>query len=66
LVAAAANVAAVSLSAVEEWYDKAEEHFVAGADGVPAGGWATKLAGLAPPSGGETGPDYAGGTWVHL
>ncbi len=66
LVTAAANVAAVCLSAVEEWYDKAQEHFVAGADGVPAGGWATKLAGLAAPSSGETGPDYAGGTWVHL
>jgi hypothetical protein len=66
LVTAAANVAAVSLNAVEQWYDKAQEHFVAGADGVPAGGWTTKLERLPHPSGGGARPSYSEGAWVHL
>ncbi|MGH3656132.1 MAG: hypothetical protein ACRDUA_05690 [Micromonosporaceae bacterium] len=68
LTAAAAAIGATALSSIEEWYDAGIEYFVAGADGVPAGDWPSKLAYIPEPSGTGAGPSagYASGVWVRI
>lgn len=67
LTVAAANIGSVALGAVKSWYDTGMETYVAAADGVPAGGWAVKLAPLAEPGPAGAGtPGYTTAVWVHL
>ncbi|MGH3747404.1 MAG: hypothetical protein ACRDT8_08420 [Micromonosporaceae bacterium] len=75
LVTAAAEVGRLALRAVAQWYEKGMETFVAGPDGLAAGGWSDRLSGLpGAGSGGRLGAtsrwapvpgDHADGVWVR-
>ncbi|MGH3714502.1 MAG: hypothetical protein ACRDT4_13725 [Micromonosporaceae bacterium] len=68
VVTAAANIGAVTLGSVASWYETGMETYVAGADGVPAGGWAAKLAPLPAPtlSGDAPASRYPKAVWVRV
>lgn len=67
LVSAAATIGELALQSVADWYDAGVEHFVAGADGAPVGGWAAKLAPLSDEPVADSGAgDYAKDVWLRL
>ncbi|MGH3738864.1 MAG: hypothetical protein ACRDT6_25185 [Micromonosporaceae bacterium] len=67
ITVAAANVGALALRPVRAWYQTGVETYVAGPDGVPAGGWAAKLAPLPEPAAPDGAPagGYAKAVWVR-
>ncbi|MQA24824.1 MAG: hypothetical protein GEU94_05000 [Micromonosporaceae bacterium] len=69
LVDAAATIGGIALGSVAEWHETGMEHFVADADGAPAGGWPAKLTPLAedgPASEAAAAGDYGKAIWVRL